>query len=251
LGAARNLLDGLRQTRRIRPGYCNWLLFSGMVETALAVFGAEDWDRMRIDYALREHENFYCGDGIYGDGPSLHFDYYNSFVIHPMLVEIIAQVGDREDWAKFREPVLKRARRYAEILERMISPEGAFPPVGRSIAYRTACFQLLADMALRKQLPEEVSPAQTREALNAVIMRMLKAPGTFDVDGWLQIGFCGAQPNVGERYISTGSLYLCSTVFLPLGLPASDPFWSAPPEPWTAVKAWAGQAFPINHAIEG
>ena len=33
---------------------------------------------MRIDYALRQHEQWYKGDGIYGDGPQFHFDYYNA-----------------------------------------------------------------------------------------------------------------------------------------------------------------------------
>ena len=43
-----------------------------------------------------------------------------------------------------------------------------------------------------------------------MIRRTLEAPDTFDKEGWLQIGFCGHQPGVGETYISTGSLYLCS-----------------------------------------
>src|SRR5262245_19232487 len=77
-----------------------------------------------------------------------------------------------------------------------------------------------------------------------------------DRDAWIEliqrladIGFCGHQPGVGETYISTGSLYLCSVGLLPLGLPATDEFWSAPPQPWTAVKAWSGQPFPIDHAL--
>ena len=68
-----------------------------------------------------------------------------------------------------------------------------------------------------------------RGALTSVIRRCIDAPGTFDGDGWLRVGFCGHQPGVGESYISTGSLYLCSVGLLPLGLPASDDFWSAPP----------------------
>ena len=52
-----------------------------------------------------------------------------------------------------------------------------------------------------------------------------------------------------ETYISTGSLYLCSVALLPLGLPASDPFWSAPDAPFTQQRAWSGQAFPIDHAL--
>jgi hypothetical protein len=85
--------------------------------------------------------------------------------------------------------------------------------------------------------------------LTAVIRKTLEAPGTFDSDGWLTIGFCGHQPGVGETYISTGSLYLCSLAMLPLGLDPADPFWAAPPAPWTSVKAWSGQAFPIDHAL--
>ena len=152
-------------------------------------------------------------------------------------------------WKELAGRVEPRARRYAAILERLVAPDGTFPAVGRSIAYRFGAFQLLAQMALRKALPEEVSPAQVRGALTAIIRRSIEAPGTFDANGWLQIGFCGHQPGVGETYISTGSLYLCAVGLLPLGLAASDPFWSAPAEPWTSVRAWSGQPFPIDHAL--
>jgi hypothetical protein len=79
-------------------------------------------------------------------------------------------------------------------------------------------------MALRKQLPSGVKPEQVRYALTAVIRRMIEASGTFDKQGWLTVGFCGHQPSVGENYISTGSLYLCSAALLPLGLPSADEF---------------------------
>jgi hypothetical protein len=104
-------------------------------------------------------------------------------------------------------------------------------------------------MVLRHALPEPVTPAQTRGALTAAIRRAMEAPGTFDADGWLRIGFCGHQPGVGERYISTGSLYLCAAGFLPLGLPADDEFWASPVQPWTSARAWGGQPFPIDHAL--
>jgi hypothetical protein len=50
-------------------------------------------------------------------------------------------------------------------------------------------------------------------------------------------------------YISTGSLYLCSTALLPLGLPASDAFWSNPAQPWTSRKAWTGESVHPDHAL--
>ncbi|MCM3127102.1 MULTISPECIES: DUF2264 domain-containing protein [unclassified Paenibacillus] len=245
----RNLISALRATRIIRPVFSNWLLFSAMIETALFRMGVEDWDRMRVDYALRQHEQWYKGDGAYGDGPAFHWDYYNSYVIQPMQVEILDAVGDQYgDWAELRAKVFTRAERYAAVLERFISPEGTFPPIGRSLAYRFGAFQHLSLMALREELPEELEPAQVRCALTAVIKRQVQMPGTFDDSGWLRIGFAGSQPDIGEAYISTGSLYLCTTVFLPLGLSPDTAFWQGQAE-WTALKAWSGGTVHLDKAI--
>ena len=104
-------------------------------------------------------------------------------------------------------------------------------------------------MALQQQLPEEIKPAQVRSGLSAVIRRMYEMPGIFNDNGWLTIGFAGHQPNIGEYYISTGSLYLCSVGLIPLGLPASDQFWADAPVDWTAKKIWNGQDYKADHAI--
>jgi hypothetical protein len=245
----RNLVAALESTRAITPPFNNWLLFSATVEAALATLGVR-WDRMRVDYALRQHDQWYKGDGTYGDGPAFHWDYYNSFVIQPMLLDVLDVCKDEMPaWKELAGRVERRAQRYAAILERLIAGDGSFPPIGRSLPYRCGAFQLLAQMALRRALPEGVTPAQVRGALTAVIRRTIEAPGTFDAQGWLRIGFCGHQPGVGETYISTGSLYLCAVGLLPLGLAASDPFWVSPSEPWTSVRAWSGQPFPIDRAL--
>jgi hypothetical protein len=243
----RLLIAALMSTRSIQPGYSNWLLFSAMVEAGLFVLG-EKPDRLRVDYAVRQHLAWYKGDGCYGDGPPFHFDYYNSFVIHPMLLDVVRTLDVREP-APLYETVLARSQRYAEIQERLISPEGTFPAVGRSLAYRFGAFQLLSQIALMKKLPPTLVPAQVRSALTAVIRRMIEAPGTFDAQGWLTIGFCGHQLGIGETYISTGSLYLCTTGLLTLGLPPSDEFWTAPATDWTAKKLWSGTNLPVDHAL--
>jgi hypothetical protein len=243
-----NVVQALKATRSRKPHFSNWLLFSAMIETALLAVG-EEWDPMRVDFALKQHEQWYLGDGMYSDGPDYHADYYNSFVIQPMLIDIIERVsGESDDWAQMTGPIVARAQRYAAILERSISPEGTFPVTGRSLVYRTGAFQLLAQFALRGELPAELDPAQVRCALSAVIRRLMEAPGTFDEAGWLQIGLCGHQPELGEPYISTGSLYLCSAVFLPLGLSADDAFWHNEDAPWTSQKAWSGQTVAIDKA---
>jgi hypothetical protein len=247
--AKENLIRALAETRKIQPGFNNWLLFSAIIEACFCKYG-QPWDTMRIDYALRQHQEWYKGDGIYGDGPEFHWDYYNSFVIQPMMLTTLDAVSTvTQRWSLLRKPVEERARRYAAIQERLISPEGTFPPVGRSLAYRFGALQHLAEMAWRRDLPEGVSPAQVRCAMTAVMTRMIAAPGTFDSNGWLTIGFAGHQPAIGENYISTGSLYLCSAAWLPLGLDATDEFWTAPPQLWTAKKAWSGINIPTDHAI--
>jgi hypothetical protein len=244
-----NLVRALVATRRIQPSFNNWLLFSAMIEAFFCKFG-QPWDTMRIDYALRQHQEWYKGDGVYGDGPEFHWDYYNSFVIQPMMLNILDAVEKTTDrWASLRKPVEARARRYAAIQERLISPEGTFPPIGRSLADRFGVLQHLGEMALRRKLPEGVHPAQVRCAMTAVMTRMIAAEGTFDSKGWLTIGFAGHQPAIGEEYISTGSCYLCAAAWLPLGLEASDEFWSAPADPWTAQKAWSGVNLKNDHAL--
>jgi hypothetical protein len=244
------LAEGLRATRPLQPVFSNWLLFPAAIEAALFSLG-EPWDRMRVDYALREHMQWYLGDGAYGDGPGFHWDYYNSYVIQPFLLAILDAVGQQEEaWKAMIPNVRARASRSAQVLERLIAPDGSYPTVGRSITYRGGAFQLLADIALRHALPEELTPEQVRCALAAVLHRTLDPKGSFDKDGWLRIGLAGNQPSLGENYISTGSLYLCSTALLPLGLPSEDRFWAAPDAEWSAQKIWRGDAVEADHAID-
>ena len=248
-GTQKNLAAGFLSARVITPGQNNWLLFAATVETALAMMG-ERYDAMRIDYAVRAHQQWYVGDGLYGDGARFHWDYYNSFVIQPMLVDVLRGIAPyAKTWQALVPDVMARARRYAAIQERLISPEGTFPVIGRSICYRTGAFQLLAQVALLGELPAPLTGPRVRSALTAVMKRLMEAPGTFDAQGWLTVGFAGHQPHLGESYISTGSLYLCAAVFLPLGLGPADAFWSGAAEDWTSKRIWRGEDAPADHAI--
>lgn len=238
-------------TRNTVPGYSNWLLFSAMIETFFCNYGLP-YDALRIDYAVREFsEHWYVGDGMFSDGMQFHLDYYNSYVIQPYLEVVLETISKRRNSYNSFIPKFQRIRkRYAEIQERMISTDGSYPVTGRSIVYRGGAFHQLADMSLRKELPSSLPPAQVRSALTAVIKKTLASPASFDANGWLNIGLSGHQPELADVYITTGSLYLCSEIFLPLGLPATDPFWSRPETPWTSVKAWGGQDLAPDHALD-
>lgn len=247
-GQKAKVIAALKSTRGIKPYESNWLLFSALVESAIWKFTGQ-CEMKPIEHALEMHEKWYVGDGTYGDGPDYHWDYYNSFVIQPALIAVLDVCREKKSPLAAQLPeVLKRASRYAEIQERMISPEGTFPIIGRSSAYRFGAFQTLSLVALRHELPKSVSPAAVRCGLSAVIHRMTEAPGTFDENGWLRPGIAGYQPAIRENYISTGSLYLCLNGMLHLGLPASDPLWSAPAKDWTQKRLWAGENVSSDHA---
>jgi hypothetical protein len=243
------LVQALQSTRVIKPVYSNWLLFSAIIEAALLKFTGAG-DPMRMDYAIREHQTWYKGDGTYGDGPDFHWDYYNSYVIQPMLLDVVGTlVAAGKERPELLETLRTRARRYAVVQERLIGPDGSFAAFGRSLAYRCGAFQHLAQAALQQLLPPELPAGQVRSALTAVIRRTMEPKGTFDAKGWLQIGLCGHQPGIGEGYISTGSLYLCTAAFLPLGLPPTHAFWTEPAQDWTARKIWSGQDVKTDHAL--
>lgn len=240
----------LKKTRRVAPHACNWLLFSGMVETALYLLGENDWDKMRIDYGCRIFEDWYKGDGAYGDGAAFHWDYYNSFVIQPMYVDICRIFAPLyPEYAERFPKVEKRMARYASVLERMIGPDGTYPIVGRSIAYRFGAFQALAQTALMHKLESHLKPAGVRCALSAVISKVMENTDMFDEKGWLRPGVYGYQPELAEEYINIGSLYLCSAVFLPLGLGEDDPFWADEDASWSNKMVWEGGHITIDHAL--
>jgi hypothetical protein len=245
----KRVVEEFKSLRNRTASYNNWLLFDGIHEVFLLSIG-EQADPARISFAKRKIIEWYRGDGWYSDGESLSMDYYNSFVIHPMLVDFLKVLADKNKIkAEEYETAVKRMARYSEFLERIIAPDGSFPVFGRSISYRTGAFQALAHTALLEKLPEHIEPAQVRTALTAVMHRMYDGCNNFDDNGWLVIGFCGRQPTLADRYISTGSLYMATLGFLTLGLPADNKFWTLPATDWTSKKAWNSQPTEKDHYV--
>lgn len=245
-------LTEFKKLRKIDPPYTNWLLFSSIIESFMAKAGDSGYDQYRVNSTCRKMEEWYAGDGWYSDGPDFSFDYYSSYVFHAMYLETLqamidAKANTRLDYKKYYDRALLRAQKAAVVLERFISPEGTFPVFGRSIPYRMAALQPLALMAWYKKLPKELENGQVKAALTKSLHRMFDSQENFNKKGYLTIGFCGSQPDVADWYTNNGSLYMTSLVFMPLGLPADDPFWTEAEKPWTQVKAWNGQAFPKDH----
>ena len=244
-------IEEFTSLRRINPLYTNWLLFTTTIEVFLWKANAKP-DMYRIDSTLRKINEWYVGDGWYSDGPGFAFDYYNSFALHPMYFEALDELTEsgkkQKDWAGCSyEKSIKRMQRFGCILERFISPEGAFPVLGRSITYRTGVFQPLALLVWKGLLPKELTNGQVRSALTCVFKRMYSDNRNFNEKGYFTLGFNGKQPKVSNVYTDNGSLYMATLAFLPLGLPASHPFCTSPAESWTSKKAFDGEEFPKDH----
>jgi hypothetical protein len=243
------MMKSIATTRKFKPAFSNWLLFSAANEAFMAKFGYE-WDVMRVDFAIQQMEQWYVGDAMYKDGSTYAFDYYNSFVIHPYLGMLADVIGKKSNaYNAMFDKIRKRNERYAIIQERLINVDGTYPATGRSIIYRGAAFHHLADMAYKKLLPKQLLPEQVRGALTAVIKKTLESPSTYK-NGWLTLGLYGDQPDIADSYNNQGSPYLCTAIFLPLGLPETDPFWTNPPAKWSAQRIWSGENFPNDHAVD-
>lgn len=247
----KRLVGELKISRQIKPSESNWTLFASMVEATLLDLTGE-CDSARLWHGVNRfmRKGWYKGDAMYGDGPQFHLDFYNSIVIHPMLADVLAVMKrhgyDVDSLIRTEDT---RLSRFSEEQERVIGPDGSYPAIGRSITYRFGVFHGLARAALCGNLSPRLPAGQARSAMTAVLRRQMSRPNTFDSEGWLTVGFAGHQPNMAESYINTGSEYMCSVFFLPLGLPATDGFWASPYAEWTQRKAWRGIDVGADHAL--
>ncbi len=145
---------------------------------------------------------------------------------------------------------IKRMQKFNIFLERLISPEGKFPPFGRSIVYRLGAFQTLTLAILKYGLPFPLTNGGVRAALTKVMSNMFNNKANFNEKGFLTLGFVGHQLNVANSYSNNGSTYITSLLFLALGLPDNHPFWKDCQQPWTSQKAWKGMPFPMDKPID-
>ena len=246
-----NVHNALSLTRSIPLRENNWVLFGCIVE-AFMLKNNFPINEKRLNIGLERMQKWYLGDGTYGDGPNLHCDYYNSFIIHPMLNMILTVLMSNPKYSGnaqlqlFQQQEQKRLTRYVEIQERMIAPDGTFVALGRSLTYRCGAFHALAHASLKRMLPSNIPPQQAKLALTRTIKRtLLGSPSVFCEHGFLMIGLSGQQPKLAENYINRGSVYMCCVAFLPLGLSAQDPFWQETIDNESVKtsweKAWSGE----------
>ena len=243
-------IENFKKTRKIKPSLNNWILFSGIIECFFIQIGEEP-DIKKMFKITKQINEWYIGDGWYSDGKYFAMNYYNSYVIHPMFIQML-EIMEK---SQIKVPVsskiaVQRMQKYNLFLERLITPEGKFPAFGRSIVYRLAVFQTLSLSIWKYGLPKPLSNGGVRNALTKVILNMFKNKGNFNKKGFLSLGFSGHQPNVANIYCNNGSAYITSFIFLALGNLPNSKFWTEASKEWTSKKAWEGKPFPIANHIK-
>ena len=157
-------------------------------------------------------------------GPNLLLDYYNSYVIHPMYVEVL-EVCEAN---KFSTPVsvslgVKRMQRFNTFIERLISPEGTYP------AFWPICGASYGGISINGACRIEIwfargpENGQIRKCTYRSNENMFSVEGNFDNENFLKLGFVGHQPNLANYYTNNGSLYMTSfSLFCHWDFPLAD-----------------------------
>jgi len=216
------ILKTMEKISLIEPFENNWILFETIILLFLQKNNiiTEKIKNNQINLNLNKIESFYLGDGWYSDGKEFHFNYYNSFVIYPFLLQIHLELKHPE-----LNKIISRMQQHAIFLEKFIHPDGTYCVFGRSPVYRLACFNCLTYLIFYNLLPKELSYYNLRISLTKIVKTLFEGNQNFK-NNYLTLGVIGSQIEIANNYSNTGSCYLTLIPFMVLALDNSHPFWS-------------------------
>jgi hypothetical protein len=247
--AREHLVGWLRSADRVRYVDNNWLFFRVLAHEGLREVGVE-MDPSPAREALDRLESFALGEGWYADGPDGPCDYYNPFAFHFYGLLYAWWNGARDPGraGRFRA----RAARFAEDFQMWFASDGAAIPFGRSQTYRwaQASFWGAAGVAGLESVP----PGMARGYLLRNLRWWMARP-IFSETGLISLGYGYPNLQMTEPYNAPGSPYWAGKALLPLLLPETHPFWSAPEaEPasaFTAVRVLSVPGFVVARSASG
>ncbi len=248
----KRVIAALKTTRRIRAKGGDTPIHAAMVEAAV-------WElegRLHAQLDVIEEAVVTTlpvrapGADAAGLDPNVDAD-YRGYLVQPMLVTIL-QVAQRKRnrLVAYLPEALEGTRRATASLERRISPDATLPVAGPSPAHKFAAYFQLSNGALDGQLDPSVAPSAVRAAVTTAARRIFDS-ALVDDEGWLhpEPTTYGARADEPSFYTG-GSLYVCLTGFVHLGLPETDPFWSDAPVDWTARRQLTAGGPPRDQAEE-
>jgi hypothetical protein len=200
----------------------NWKFFRVMIDLGLMHCGVDVSAEKRNAY-LDDIESFAIGNGWYRDGPVRSSDHYVPFALHYYGLIYAALSDDTKRAELYRT----RAAEFARSIRHWYAPDGSALPFGRSLTYRFAHAGFWGALAYAGV---EALPWGQIKGYYLRNLRWWAKQPMFDRDGVLSVGYCYPNLLVSEGYNSAGSPYWGLKAFLPLALPAENPFWSAKEE---------------------
>ncbi len=202
----------------------NWVLFPVLPALLRRAAGRAVDDRA-IDAAIDWMDAHAAGDGWYRDGAGHALDLYTGWAIHWHLLWWATIDGDRR--SARRDALIRRARTWLAGVAPLFAADGSFPLFGRSLGYR---FALAAPFVQAAFLGVDPLEAGVARVLAGGVLRRAVALGAIDPEtDWFRVGVAGHRPEVVEGYVSAGASAWAAHAFLALAMPATHPFWSAPP----------------------
>jgi hypothetical protein len=195
------------------------MLFPAVIELCLAdCFPGRVASGAAVE-ALAFVKSLHAGRGWFRDGPAGPIDYYSVWGFQYSLAWIRRLRPDLID------PDLEAAcRGFAEDLRYFLGPEG-FPPMGRSLSYRTALPAPLIAGAHFGWVPLSLALRALDRTWRHFISRGCLADGT------LTQGFHGRAPRTVEHYMGPGApLWGLRSLIWALLFPRDSAFWTSDPD---------------------
>ena len=201
----------------------NHIWFPLLCLAVLERFGFEYPETEKLmNEGLDRLDTMYVGGGWYSDGPFGRIDYYEAWSMHsyPLLWCLIAD-PEKYGFAERRAGYLERTREFLADYMRFFDEDGAYPPFGRSLAYRFAAvavfpLAVLAGVDFDAALAGEA----TMRNINYFRDHMLMPES-----GIIPPGFMYESPALVENYTSSGGAYWCAKSFMCLMLGEDHDFW--------------------------
>lgn len=175
-----------------------------------------------INRGLDKLDTMYVGGGWYSDGDLGRTDYYVAWSMHsyPLLYCLI------EDplFPHYNERRAKYLERTGEFLcdyARLFDGNGAYPPFGRSLAYRFAA-SCVFPLAVLAGVNTDVRIAGEITRRNITYFKENVLTGH---DNILPVGYMYNSPSQTENYTSSGGPYWAAKSFLCLFIQKDNDFW--------------------------
>jgi hypothetical protein len=153
---------------------------------------------------------------------------------YALLYAALAQDQDPDRCERFR----RRADGFAQDFALWFAADGSALPYGRSLTYRFAQGAFWGALAFAGV---EALPWGVIKGLLLRHLRWWLRQPIFTDNGLLTIGYAYPNLSIGEQYNAPGSPYWALKAFLPLALPPTHPFWSAPEQALPALPDRAAQ----------